>query len=167
VTLTPERAGFTLDLMSTGRATLDLAIRVERLAARIYAILAERFADAPEAGEMFRHLEAEEQQHALRIEMLAATLDRRPELDQRLVLDEDAMERALRDGEALATILAGPAPRPPLARARTLAAQLEERFAQVHAHQLTAQSDPELREFFAVFVAQDREHAALLRGRKR
>jgi rubrerythrin len=143
---------------------LALAIRVEQLAGRIYGILAERFADAPEASAMFRRLEAEEHQHELRIEMLATTLARRPELDRALVLDLDRAERALAEGEQLATVLSPPRPRPSLHRARRLAAQLEERFALVHADQLTAQSDPELREFFEVFVDQDQEHAALLRG---
>jgi rubrerythrin len=143
---------------------LALAIRVEQLAGRIYGILAERFADAPEASAMFRRLEAEERQHELRIEMLAATLARRPALDRALVLDLDLTERALAEGEELASVLAEPRPRPPLHRARRLAAQLEARFARVHADQLAAQTEPELREFFRVMVAQDREHAALLRG---
>jgi rubrerythrin len=143
---------------------LALAIRVEQLAARIYRILAERFADDAKASAMFGRLAEEERQHELRIEMLAETLVRRPELDRALVLDLDKTERALAEGEALAAVLESPRPRPPLARARRLAAQLEGRFARVHADQLAAQSDPELREFFRVFVAQDREHAALLRG---
>jgi len=146
------------------RGRLALAIRVEQLAARIYAILAERFADSPEACAMFRRLEAEEHEHELRIEMLAGLLARRPELERSLVLDLARMELALADGEAIATVLSSPRPRPPLYRVRRLVAQLEERFASAHADQLTAQGNPELQEFFRVFVAQDREHAALLRG---
>lgn len=154
-------------LESKAHDVLELAIRVERLAGRLYAILAERFADEPEAHAMFLRLEAEEQQHALRIELLAETVARRPELEVALSLDTERMEDALREGEALAVILAAPRPRPTLQRALRLAAQLEERFARVHADQLTAVTDPTLREFFQVFVAQDREHAELLRGSRR
>jgi rubrerythrin len=141
---------------------LALAIRVERTAERLYRLLAERFADAPEEHALFLRLAAEEAEHALRLELLGTTLARKP--GARLHLDVERTERALREGEVLATLLAPPHPRPPRAEARRLAARLEERFAQVHAHQLAGQDDPDLREFFRVFVNQDRAHAALLRG---
>jgi rubrerythrin len=154
----PSGAGWSL------REQLDLAIRIENVAAGIYQVLAERFADEPEARALFLRLEQEERQHALRIEMLGMALARRPELEGRRVLDVEQMLKALRDGEDVATALAAPGSRLPLDRARRLAAQLEERFAAVHAEQLASVGEPSLRDLFAIFVAQDRGHAALLRG---
>jgi rubrerythrin len=146
---------------------LDLAIQVEKTAARIYAALAERFAESSEASAMFARLEQEEHQHALRIEMLGTVLARRPELQFTPVLDVRRMQRALRDGEDVAVLVADRNRRLPLTFARQLAAQLEEKFASVHAEQLTSISEPSLHELFSIFVAQDHEHAALLAGAKR
>ena len=145
---------------------LDLAIRIEKVAARIYAILAERFADSPEAQAMFSGLEQEEHQHALRIEMLGMTLARRPELQGAVALDVEKMQQALRDGEDVALLVSDPGRKMPLTLARQLAAGLEDKFAAVHAEQLTIVSEPSLHELFSIFVAQDREHAALVAGRK-
>jgi len=149
------------DPMDDNEAQLALAIRVERLSARIYALLARRFVDAPEEQSLFLRLEAEENEHALRLELLGGVLARRPGATLRL--DRAQAGRVLRAGESLAATLAEPSVRLPAAKARELAAILEEKFALVHAHQLAQQDDPELVEFFRVFVNQDRAHAALLR----
>jgi rubrerythrin len=171
-TLTPVESAPTVDVSGkiaregTLQEQLDLAVQIENVAGRIYAVLAERFADEPEARALFTRLEQEEQQHALRIEMLGTTLARRPELQRQLVLDVEKLQRALKEGEDVARLLAEPRPRIPLDRARRLAAQLEEKFSGVHAEQITSCSEPSLRELFSIFVAQDRGHAALLRGTK-
>ena len=93
-------------------------------------------------------------------------LTRRPELQWTPVLDVRRMQEALRDAEDVAELVADRSRRLPLPLARQLAAQLEEKFSSVHAEQLTAISEPSLRELFTIFVAQDREHAALLGGSK-
>jgi len=146
---------------------LDLAIRVEKVAAQIYAVLAQRFGDSPEEHAMFSRLEQEELQHALRIEMLGTVLARRPELQFEPVLDVRRMTQALRDGEDVALLVADPTRSMTVSQARRMAAALELKFSSVHAEQLTTVSEPSLHELFSVFVAQDKEHAALLSRSKK
>jgi rubrerythrin len=142
---------------------LAAAERVEHIAARLYAALAARFPDRPDAAALFQQLEAEEEQHALRIASLATSYAQDPSRYGELQLDRGRLEQLQRDGEALLVTLEAFELTLDLERALELSAQLEERFGAAHAQVAVAQSSPALREFFEIFVAQDRAHAALLR----
>jgi rubrerythrin len=176
----PRRSGSTTDLLPARRtavaviapevahalAKLALAEEIERLAQRLYLSLAARFAAEPDAAALFAGLAAEEEQHALRVSLMRESYGQNPARYGPLKLDTTAMTRAKAEGAALLVMLETPETHLGLDQAMRLAAALEEKFANAHADQLAAQSDPTLREFFEVFVAQDRAHAALLaRGR--
>lgn len=149
-------------MASTTWQLLERAERVEVLSARIYGALARRFRAVPEVRALFDRLEAEEQQHASRVRLLAAHHRNEP----RLPLDADpaALEACIADAtRALADIEAGRWPAD-LAEVRARLRALEDRLARVHAEVLSKGAPPSLRSFFEVLAAQDEAHARLLGG---
>jgi len=137
------------------------AERVERLNARVYAALARVFRDDAEAAALFLRLEAEEEQHANRVRLLAAHYRHAPKA---LPVAADAGELDLCAAEcerAIAEIEAGRWGTD-FAEAKRRAADLEEQMARAHADLLARNASTALREFFAQLAAQDEAHARLL-----
>lgn len=78
-----------------------------------------------------------------------------------IVLDVDAIQGLLSEGESLKEMLAGGASLT-FQEAKQLMLNIEKKFASTHAHTMTASSDPEVRELFELLAKQDRQHADLL-----
>lgn len=136
------------------------AERIEVLSGNIFGALAHQFADDPEARALFTRLEAEEQQHAVRVRLLAAHYRHDPRMLGRA--EAQGLEESLAECEqALAEVEAGEWGRDLVTVKRRLAA-LEERLARAHAELLLGERNPALREFFAQLAAQDVGHARLL-----
>ena len=149
-------------MASTTWQLLERAERVEVLSARIYGALARRFRGAPEVRALFERLEAEEQQHASRVRLLASHHRNEP----RLPLDADpaALDVCIADAtRALADIEAGRWPTD-LAEVRGRLRALEDRLARAHAEVLSKGAPPALRSFFEILAQQDEAHARLLGG---
>jgi rubrerythrin len=147
-------------MASTTWQLLERAEQVEVLSARIYGALARRFRGAPEVRALFARLEAEEQQHASRIRLLAAHYRN----DPKLPLDAGAaeLEACLADaGRALAEIEAGHWPAD-LDEVRRRLRGLEGRLARAHADLLSKGAPASLRSFFETLAQQDEAHARLL-----
>lgn len=138
----------------------ERAERIEAASARIYGALATAFRDDPGARALFTRLQAEEDQHATRVRLLAAHYRHDPKLQvdvDAAVLDACLAEAA----RALAEIEAG-GWGPDLDSVKRRLAVLEERFSAAHAHLITGSRSPALREFFATLARQDEAHARLL-----
>jgi hypothetical protein len=137
------------------------AERVERLSARIYAALAAQFRHDAEAHALFLRLEAEEEQHASRVRLLAAHYRNDPK-KLPVHADPGALDGCVAECEqALSEIEAG-AWGTDLAEVKARAAELEERLARAHAELLALNASPALREFFAQLAALDAAHVRLL-----
>lgn len=137
----------------------ERAERIELLSARIYGALARLFEDG-DARALFSRLEAEEEQHALRVQLLAAHYRRDPKLP--IAAGAPELDRCIAEAtQALADVEAGRWPRR-LAEVRRRLAVLEGRLAGAHAELLAAGAPPALRDFFLSLSAQDAEHARLL-----
>jgi rubrerythrin len=136
------------------------AERVERLSAELYRALADRFPDDAEARALFSRLEAEEEQHANRVRLLAAHYRNDPKLP--VEADAGELEACAAECEqAIAEVEAGAWNGDAAAVRRRLAA-LEERLARAHADLLARNASPALREFLAQLAALDSAHARLL-----
>ncbi len=136
------------------------AERVERLSAGIYAALAARFRHDREAQALFVRLEAEEEQHASRVRLLAAHYRNDPKLQ--VSADLGSLDACVAECErALAEIETG-AWGTDLAEVKARASALEVRLAGAHAELLALNASPPLREFLAQLAALDAAHAELL-----
>jgi rubrerythrin len=139
---------------------LDRAERVEVLSARMYGALARRFGGDPEVRGLFVRLEAEEQQHASRVRLLAAHHRNDPKLP--VVAGAAELDACIADAtRALEDIEAGRWPQD-LAEVKRRLRALEDRLARAHAHLLAKDTPPALRSFFTALAAQDEAHARLL-----
>jgi len=148
--------------MSTNYQLLEKAERLELLSQLIYEALAGRFGG--EAKEIFKRLADEESQHASRVRLLAARYRQDRKLVGSLTVDTALLDKLLVEAEeALAAVNSGAWDGDPKA-AMAGAAELENRFCQAHAQSLANGSLPELRAFFEQLAAQDKAHAALLKG---
>ena len=148
--------------MSSNYQLLEKAERLELLAQLIYEALADRFGGA--TRETFKRLASEESQHASRIRLLAARYGQDRSLVASLAVDTPLIDRLLVEAaEALAAVKSGSWDGDPQA-ALAGAAALENRFCQAHAQSLSKDAHPELRAFFEQLAAQDKAHAALLKG---
>lgn len=146
----------------TGSLTqLDLAERIEEIAARIYRALAKRHAGSPEARGLFEKLAAEEDQHALRVRMVRTRYLRDNQSVGDIALDVSAAMDAVRRAEELCDRVAA-APDMTFTEAKRLARQLEEDLSRTHAEMLADSSAPEVRAFLESLARQDLEHARVL-----
>ncbi len=146
---------------------LQRAQRVEEISALIYGALAKRFEDDAEAGALFARLEAEEWQHASRVELLLAHYRHDPKLLAGMESDARPLEGCIEESEqALAEIEAG-LWEDDLAAVKQRLADLEEHLAAAHADLLLRDAHPGLRAFFAQLAEQDEAHARLLAPAKR
>jgi rubrerythrin len=138
----------------------DRAEKIELLSARVYAALSQVFAGDPEVRALFARLEAEEQQHASRVRLLAAHYRNDPKLQ----VDAPAAEldRCVEEaGRALAEIEAGLWPAD-VAEVKRRLRELEDRLGRAHAHLLATAATPSLHAFFVALAEQDAAHARLL-----
>lgn len=146
--------------MASNVLLFEAAERIETLSGRIYGALAKVFGGDPDARALFVRLQAEEEQHASRVRLLAAHYRR----DAKLAVDGEAAELeacSAAAAQALAEVEAGRWGADLDEVKRRLAA-LEEALARAHAHLLARSASPALREFFAVLAEQDEAHARLL-----
>ncbi|HET7825604.1 MAG TPA: hypothetical protein VFK90_09730 [Anaeromyxobacter sp.] len=136
------------------------AERVEWLSARVYGALKERFRDDPEAHALFVRLEAEEEQHAKRVRLLAAHYFR----DRTLTVEADPRELDLCIAEcdrALLEVESG-AWGTDVDEVKRRCLALEERLVRAHADLLTRHADSPLRDFLAQLAYMDMAHVQLL-----
>lgn len=136
------------------------AERVERLAARIYGALAVQFRRDAEAHALFVRLEAEEEQHASRVRLLAAHYRNDPKLP--VQADAGALDACVAECEQALDEIESGGWGTDLAQVKARAAALEERLGRAHAELLARNANPALREFLAQLAALDVAHRALL-----
>lgn len=145
---------------------LELAERAEALSAEVYAALAERFAEDPEARGLFVRLKAEEFQHASRIRLLAARYRHDSRLLGKTTVDVPELEGLLRSEEiALAEIRDGRWPED-LAGVKERLVAHEERLTRAHAEVIANAGHEAVKDLFEQLADQDAGHAQLL-GRAR
>jgi rubrerythrin len=138
------------------------AERIEAVSAALYAALARRFRDDPEAHALFVRLGAEELQHASRIRLVAASYRNDSGVLER-VRGAKELEACLAESErALADVEAG-IWGSDVTQVKRRLRFLEAELSRAHAHTLLEDGDPGLRDFFRQLAAQDAAHAELLK----
>ncbi|HZZ83996.1 MAG TPA: hypothetical protein VFE30_05625 [Anaeromyxobacteraceae bacterium] len=151
--------------MASSYHVFEAAAQIEEVCALIYREAARRFAGDEGVRALFARLEEEEEQHAMRVRLLAARyrgdpsrfdLAVMPRLQDLEALAEaaNAEYAAFRNGEWPAE----------LERVKAHLADLERRFAAMHAQFLAPGADPQVAAFFALLSEQDRAHDRLLSG---
>ncbi len=143
-------------------AKFELALEVEDLAERLYQRMASHFGDNPAARAIFERLAGEEQQHAMRIDLLRKKYMQDPARVPEIALDVEQSRQLLEEGAVLMQLLEAGDNSLTLKEAARMMVELEQRFSVVHAHAMAKSSDADLRAFFEQLAVQDREHAALL-----
>lgn len=143
-------------------AKFELALEVEDLAERLYRRLAVHFTDNPAARAIFERLAGEEQQHAMRIDLLRKKYMQDPARVPEIALDVEESRQLLDEGAVLMQLLEAGDRSLTLKESARMMVELEQRFSIVHAHAMAEAGDADLRAFFEQLAAQDREHAALL-----
>ena len=139
------------------------AERLEILCAEIYQLLARQHRADPAANALFLRLEAEELQHARRIQKLRSIWTDDADVRGAIELDLAEIDQLLADAEILKGLFSAPDSAISFDDASRFMAELEEKFAIAHADSMAAQADPEIREMFEILSEQDHAHAALLR----
>jgi len=137
------------------------AEQAERLAGAIYLAIAEAFPDAPEAP-LLRRLAAEEEQHAVRVRLLASRYRHAPRLFDNVEFKLRALDEALAESEQLRLEIADGRWSRDLESLLGRLVEMEKRGASSHADVLAQGADPRIAEFFRQMAAQDRAHIALL-----
>ena len=139
---------------------LDKAERVEALAAQLYAAMATRFDVESKGRSLFERLAREEQQHALRVRMLASQVRKRNVVEIEEPADLDGMIPYL---ENLILSVGKSDGMADLERAIGFCVALENKLAGVHASKL-CRAHPDLFEVFEALARADREHCSLLQS---
>ena len=147
--------------MAVGLKQLEMAQSVELVAAELYRLLAAKFVSGGPIATTFENLAKEEDQHALRIQMLRSQVSRRP-MDFRQDLDLSNIEALLEEAHMLRELFAQDAFRPTTAEAKRFMIELENRFYEAHAQVIVTMENEDLRGFFRSLAEQDRAHAKLL-----
>lgn len=145
--------------------TLDVfraAERIETIAANIYALCAQQFASDAQARALFARLEAEEQQHASRIRLLAARYRTDRKLLERFAGGGE-LEECLRIAEAALAEASRGAWGSDLRAVKGRLAELETQLSRAHAQVIAQDGHPALRDFFQQLALQDEAHVQLLR----
>ncbi len=146
-------------------STYDLfkrAERIEVLAAAIYGALAKQFRADERTHALFVRLEAEEQQHASRIRLLAGSYRNDPKLVEK-VNGAEGLEACIASAEGALAEVQGGAWGVDLDAVKDRLVSLEVQLAKAHAHLLAANANPGLLEFFRQLARQDEGHAELLK----
>lgn len=149
--------------MASSYQVFEAAAQIEEACGLMYREAARRFEADPGARELFRKLEQEEEQHALRVRLLAARYRSDPRSFGSALLPklsdlEPLAEEARRE---LAALQAGEWPAE-LAAVKLRFAELERRFANMHSEFLAPGIHPQVVAFFSQLAEQDREHDRLL-----
>jgi hypothetical protein len=137
------------------------AERVELVAAAIYGTLAKRFRDDADAHALFVRLEAEEQQHASRIRLLAATYRNDSKLVDK-VNGAEGLDACLAEAQAALDEVQAGGWGPALGEVLGRLARLEDRLSRAHANLLALNGNGALREFFEQLARMDEAHVQLL-----
>jgi rubrerythrin len=140
----------------------DKAEQVERVAAKLYRQLAERFSATKATADTLSQLAAEEDQHAMRVRMLRDRYAKHPSAFEEVPLDLALMDELLAEAELLAQLFAREPFTLTVAEAREFMIKLEQRFASAHAQSMAVSATTELSTFFEALAKGDREHAKLL-----
>jgi rubrerythrin len=138
------------------------AARIEQLAKELYAGLAETFSGRPYLRHLFAQLSAEEEQHALRIVLLARHQGKAPwaaDAAARISAGLDAMAGEI---EAMKSDFAKAGNDPGEVLQRVV--ELERRFGTIHAEQLARSAEPEVAKLSSSLAQQDARHRALIEG---
>lgn len=141
---------------------LRAAARVELQAEEFYSAVAETFFHSAALRDTFRRLAAEERQHAMRLRLLERHLPRLPwsaAETARRTEDLDEMSRAI--AGLRKDLHSASGSRDPYAMLRKLA-DMEGRFAGVHAETIAPDADPSVQRLFASMAQQDAEHGRLI-----
>lgn len=140
---------------------LDQARQVETTAGALYRAAAQRFSSDGTWRDLFLSLAREEDQHALRVEMLAKRLSQDPLSASESDLDNVDLTAALDAGNSFLDRLKGDGELS-LDDALTGLTALETTFAAAHADVIMATAHASARRFFEQLAAQDEAHANLL-----
>lgn len=146
----------------TAERCLGAAIRVEALAEELYAGLAATFEGQPWLRDLFLRLAAEEGQHAMRIRLLRIHAGRTPwpaATLQAVGEDLEALAGGIAALRAEFRSLSGSGDAREVLRK---VAELEVRFATVHAEELARSADPEVQRLFGSLALQDARHRELV-----
>ncbi len=146
----------------TAERCLSAAIRVEALAEELYAGLAATYEGQPWLRDLFRRLAAEEGQHAMRIRLLRIHAGRTPwpmATLQAVGGDLEALAEAIAALREEFRSLSGAGDAREVLRK---VAELEVRFATVHAEELARSADPEIERLFGSLALQDARHRQLI-----
>jgi rubrerythrin len=140
----------------------EKAEAIEVLVAEIYAALAARFRDDPDARALFERLAAEELQHARRVRLLAARYRHDARLLEKVPAAGEGLDRLAAEAKAVRRAVEDGTFGVDLAAVKRLLSALESRFQDAHAELIAAAGPAELRTFFAALAEQDEAHARLL-----
>ncbi len=149
--------------MASSYHVFEAAAQIEEACALMYREAARRFAADPGARDLFRKLEQEEEQHALRVRLLAARYRTDPRSFDAAVLPKLSELELLAESarRELAALSAGAWPAE-LAEVKIRFAELERLFVGMHSQFLVPGADPHVAAFFSQLAEQDREHDRLL-----
>jgi rubrerythrin len=141
---------------------LQAAACVEILSQELYTELSATFSDSPTLRDLFLRLAEEEAQHAKCLQLLDRHRVKAPltaEVSERIRGELAGLADAL---ERVRTELRSPALRTDPYAALGRMAELEARFASVHAAEIATEAYPAMKKVFAAMERQDRDHARLI-----
>jgi hypothetical protein len=138
-----------------------LAERIELGAAEIYGLLAKQFASDAAVHTLFVRLQQEELQHASRVRLLAARYRGDTKILEKITgaVEIEACQGVVE--AALADLVAGQWG-DDLAAIKRRLVDLEGKLRSAHAHAMSEEGHPDLRDFFRQLALQDDAHASLL-----
>jgi rubrerythrin len=138
------------------------AARIESLAKEMYAGLAEKFAGRPYLRHLFTQLSAEEEQHALRILLLARHQGKAPWTADALERISGRLGVMAAEIESMKAEFARKDSAVDPGEIMRQVVDLERRFGAIHAQELARCADPEVQVLFAALAQQDARHQALI-----
>jgi rubrerythrin len=150
--------------MPTDYALFAASERLELLAAEMYRLLAERFADKEAVRAVFWRLHQEEIQHATRVRLLAAQYRHDSGLFASAALFQGVPDPQQLVGEVEDAVrgLESGAWGGDLRQVRARVLEMERRCVSLHSQFLVAGAPPEIASFFEELARQDEEHERLL-----
>jgi rubrerythrin len=144
-------------------AVFNKAERLEQLSAEVYRAAAEAFPAAPEA-QLLKRLADEEDQHAVRIRLLASRYRHDSSLFQNTDFKLKALDALILEAQGLKREIDAGRWKDDLPGLIARLAELEARGESSHADLLAQGADPQVEGFFRRLAEQDRAHLEVLRG---
>lgn len=149
-------------MTKTASTWMQAAQRMETVAQGLYADLSVAFSEHPRLRRLFQRLAAEEEQHAMRIQLLQRH-------GGKFAWPRDVLERFCGQCDAMAAEIEvlrkelGPFPasNDAMSVLRRLA-EMEDRFCSIHAQDLARNAGPEVQALFASLATQDSAHRELI-----